>query len=51
MRYVQSLGDWKENRILLTSDNSSKQLVLAQDAPRPAMLVRTRADQPIRPGQ
>jgi len=26
---VQALGDWKENRILLTGDNSSEQLVLA----------------------
>lgn len=26
---IQALGDWKENRILLTRDNSSEQLVLA----------------------
>jgi len=29
MRDVQSLGNRKENRILVTSDNSSEQLVLA----------------------
>jgi hypothetical protein len=46
MRDIQALGDWNENRNLLTGDNSGEQLVFTQYPAGPIVFIGGQGEYP-----